>query len=161
MSVTAWIVDGLVLVLLAISLAKSREKTVAALRVAVNALKRLLPGVLAVIGIIGLILGFVPPNWIARTMGQERGLLGFVFASLLGSILFIPAIIAFPLAGSLMEMGASVLAVSAFITTLTMIGFVFLPLEVREMGGRFALLRNGLSLLAALLVAFLMHLALG
>lgn len=161
MSVTAWIVDGLVLVLLAISLAKSREKTVAAFRVAVNALKRLLPGVLAVIGIIGLILGFVPPGWIARTMGQERGLLGFVFASLLGSILFIPAIIAFPLAGSLLEMGASVLAVSAFITTLTMIGFVFLPLEVREMGGRFALLRNGLSLLAALLVAFLMHLALG
>lgn len=147
--------------MLAISLAKSREKTVAAFRVAVNALKRLLPGVLAVIGIIGLILGFVPPGWIARTMGQERGLLGFVFASLLGSILFIPAIIAFPLAGSLLEMGASVLAVSAFITTLTMIGFVFLPLEVREMGGRFALLRNGLSLLAALLVAFLMHLALG
>ncbi len=157
MSLTALVVDVAVLALLFLSLARDKEKTFTALRLAFNALKRLLPGVLAVIGVIGLILGFVPPQWVASTMGGERGMLGLAFASLLGSVLFIPAIIAFPLAKSLLDMGASVLSVSAFITTLTMIGFVFLPLESRELGARFAFSRNGLSLAAALLVAILMH----
>jgi len=83
-----------------------------------------------------------------------------IIASLLGSVLFIPGIIAFPLADSLLTMGAGVTAVAAFISTLTMIGFVFLPLEVRELGRRFALVRNSLSLLAALVIAFLVGMVL-
>ena len=161
MSTTALAIDILVLVLLALSWFNDRGKTRVALRIALNAFQRLLPGVLSVICVVGLLLALVPPPWIASTMGGERGVLGLVFASLMGSILFIPAIVALPLAKSLLEIGASVMAVSAFITTLTMVGFVFIPLEIRELGGKFTLLRNGLSLVAALLVAILMHLVLG
>ncbi len=53
-------------------------------------------------------------------------------------------------------MGASVSIIAAFITTLTMIGVVTLPLEVRELGWRFAALRNGLSFVGALLIAVVM-----
>jgi len=84
-----------------------------------------------------------------------------LIAAVLGSVLFIPAIIAFPLAKSLLDMGAGIMAMAAFITTLTMIGFVFLPVEIKELGTRFALLRNGLSFVTALLIAVIMGLVLG
>jgi uncharacterized membrane protein YraQ (UPF0718 family) len=160
MSLTALVVDSFVAVCLVISLVKDREKTVNALRVAWNGLKRMGPSVLAIIAIIGIIVGFVPARWIAATIGSERGIAGMFVAAFLGAVLFIPAIIAFPLAKSLLEMGAGVMAVAAFITTLTMIGFVFLPLEIKEIDRRFALLRNGLSLVVALIIAVLMGLIL-
>jgi uncharacterized membrane protein YraQ (UPF0718 family) len=78
----------------------------------------------------------------------------------LGAVLFIPGLIAFPLARSVLDMGAGVTAIAAFVTTLTMIGFVFLPLEIKELGTKFALIRNGLSFVAALLIAVLMGLVL-
>jgi len=161
MSWTAVGIDSVALVCLLLSLLKSREKTLTALRIAWNALKRLAPGVLAIIAVIGLIVGFVPPSWILSAVGSERGILGAMAAALLGAVLFIPGIIAFPLAASLRSMGAGTTAVAAFITTLTMIGFVFLPLEIKELGRRFTLVRNGLSFLAALVVALLMGLVLG
>ncbi|MDI6873483.1 permease [Candidatus Solincola sp.] len=160
MSVTAMVIDSLVAICLVVSLLKDRGKTRTALRIAWNAVKRMGPSVLAVIAVIGLIVGFIPARWIASTIGGERGALGLLIAAALGSVLFIPALIAFPLARSLLDMGAGVMSMAAFITTLTMIGFVFLPLEIRELDRRFALLRNGLSLLVALAIAVLMGLIL-
>ncbi len=160
MSLTAVVIDSLVAACLLASLLKDREKTKSALRIAWNALRRMGPSVLAIIAVIGIIVGFIPPRWIASSIGGDRGLLGLLIAVLLGAVLFIPAIIAFPLASSLLEMGAGVMAMAAFITTLSMIGFVFLPLEINELGRRFALLRNGLSFLAALVIAVLMGLIL-
>ncbi|MEW6553782.1 MAG: permease [Actinomycetota bacterium] len=161
MSITAIVVNAFVAVCLAVSLAKSREKTRTALLIAWNGTKRMAPSVLAVIAIIGIIVGFIPPRWIAAGIGGDKGILGVLIAAVLGSVLFIPAIIAFPLAKSLLDMGAGIMAMAAFITTLTMIGFVFLPVEIKELGTRFALLRNGLSFAAALLIAVIIGLVLG
>ncbi len=161
MSITAIVINTFVLVCLAASLIKDREKTKSALLIAWNAMKRLTPSVLAVIAVIGLIMGFIPPKWIATTIGSESGALGLLVAAALGSVLFIPALIGFPLAKSLLDMGAGVTAMAAFITTLTMVGFVFLPIEIKELGKRFAFLRNGLSLAAAMIIAVIMGLVLG
>lgn len=156
MTITAIVIDSLVAVCLLASLLRDRVKTGMAMRIAWNALKRMGPSVLAIIVVIGMIVGFIPAEWIASTIGSERGAPGMLIAAALGAVLFIPALIAFPLARSLLEMGAGVMSVAAFITTLTMIGFVFLPLEIRELDRRFALLRNGMSLLVALAIALLM-----
>lgn len=161
MSITALVINSMVVICLFLSLWKSKEKTVLALRVALNAAKRLGPGILALIVIIGIILGFLPPQWIANSIGGERGAIAVLISALLGSVLFMPAIIAFPLAGSLKSMGASPMAIAAFITTLTMIGFIFLPLEIKELGKRFALLRNGLSFVIAILIAIIIGTILG
>lgn len=160
MSWTAVGINSLALLCLAVSLIKSREKTGWALKVAFNALKRLGPSVLAIIAVIGIIVGFVPPRWVASVIGGERGAAGVLIGAALGAVLFIPGLIAFPLARSVLDMGAGVTAIAAFVTTLTMIGFVFLPLEVKELGKRFALVRNGLSFAAALIIAALMGLVL-
>jgi hypothetical protein len=52
-------------------------------------------------------------------------------------------------------MGAGTMATAAFISTLTMVGFVFLPLEIKELGKRFALTRNAMSLIAAVIIAII------
>jgi len=81
MSLTAVAIDAFVVVCLGISLVKNREKTRTALLIAWNALKRLAPSVLAVIAVIGLIVGFIPPKWIASSIGGESGILGVVIAA--------------------------------------------------------------------------------
>ncbi len=156
MSSTAIVIDALAATCLILSLVRSREKTKWALSIALNATKRIGPLVLGIIAVIGLIVGFVPASWIASAIGPARGALGMFFAALLGSILFIPGLIAFPLAKSLLDLGAGVMSIAAFVTTLMMVGFVFLPLEIKELGKRFTFIRNGLALGAALAIAGLM-----
>ncbi len=160
MSTTAIIIDSLAAACLIASLLASRQKTGWALRVALNATKRIGPLILGIIALIGLMVGFVPAKWIASTIGPDRGALGVIFAALLGAVLFIPGLIAFPLAKSLLDMGAGVMSIAAFVTTLMMVGVVFLPLEIKELGKRFTLIRNGLAFVAALSVAVCMGLIL-
>ena len=153
MSLTAIVIDALVAACLTASLVKSREKTWRALRVAWFAFRKMAPMILGIIAAIGLLMGFVPPKWIAGTIGPDSGPLGILVAALLGSVLIIPGIIAFPLAKSLLDMGASVMSIAAFVTTLIMIGFVFVPLEIQLLGKKFCVIRNSLSFAAAIVIA--------
>jgi len=153
MDLTTIVILILTGVSLFISVIKDRKKTVAALRIAYKGFIRLLPSILAIILVVGLIIGFVPAKWIARTIGRNSGALGVAIASLLGAVLFIPVIIAFPLAKSILDMGAGIMATAAFITTLTMVGFVFLPIEIKTLGKKFAVARNALSFIAAVVIA--------
>lgn len=149
-SIIVLIISGLLLML---SLIRDRKKTLTSLKVALNVGKRLLPSIAAIILLVGIMVGFVPPHWVARTIGTKSGAPGVVIATFIGAVLFIPAIIAFPLAKSFIDMGAGTMATAAFITTLTMVGFVFLPLEIKELGKRFALTRNAASLISAVIIA--------
>ncbi len=153
MDLTTDVILALTGLLLLLSVIKDRKKTAAALRVAYKGFIRLLPSILAIILVVGLLIGFIPPRWIAQVIGGNSGVLGVAIASFLGAVLFIPAIIAFPLAKSMLDMGAGVMATAAFITTLTMVGFVFLPLEIKESGKKFAIARNALSFIAAIAIA--------
>ena len=111
---------------------------------------------LVIIIFIGLLLGFVPPDKISRVIGEQSGFGGVVITAVLGAVLHIPSLISFPLAASFLTVGASVATTAAFITTLTMIGTVTLPLEIKELGRKFALLRNGISFIIAIIIAFIM-----
>jgi len=68
----------------------------------------------------------------------------------------IPAFVAFPLVGSFVDVGASIIPAVAFLTTLTMVGIVTFPLEKKEFGFKFSLVRNILSFISALLIAAVM-----
>lgn len=155
------IIYSLLAICLVFSLVKSRQKTKQALKVAVMALWKMAPGLLAIVGVVGLILGILPPETISRLVGAEAGLMATVSAALLGAITLIPALISFPLAASLLRSGATVTTIAAFITTLVMVGFVTAPLEAKTLGKKFMLLRNGLSFIAALLIAATMGVILG
>jgi uncharacterized membrane protein YraQ (UPF0718 family) len=109
-----------------------------------------------VIILIGLFLAFVPPAEIVKYAGEQAGFTGILIIALAGAILYIPSLTSFPLAASLLRSGASIASVAAFITTLTMVGVVTLPVEIRVLGKRMALLRNGLSFIIAILIALIM-----
>ena len=156
MSLTGLIINLLVAGCLLLSWRRNKEKTKQALRVGWNAFLNILPMVIIIIIFIGLLLGFMTPERISDIVGEQAGIGGVLIVGLLGSILFIPALLSFPLAASILDMGASTSAVVAFIMTLTLVGITTLPLEIKELGKKFAFLRNGLSFVVAIAVALIM-----
>ncbi len=98
----------------------------------------------------------LPPETIQKLLGEEAGFAATLIASVIGAITLIPSLIAFPLAGSLLRSGATVMTISAFITTLVMVGVVTAPMEMKTLGRKFTLLRNGLGFLSALVIAGIM-----
>ena len=153
---TVIVINLIALVWLLFSLIKSRKKTRKSLKIAFKIFLRVLPLILIIVIFIGFLLGFLPPEMIAKVIGEQAGFLGVLITSVLGSILFIPALIAFPLAGSLLSGGATIMSVAAFITTLTMVGIVTLPLELKEMGKKMTILRNVFSFIFAIIIALIM-----
>lgn len=67
-----------------------------------------------------------------------------------------PVFIAFLLAASLLREGAGVKPIAAFLTTLTMVGIVTLPMEYSFFGKRNDILRNALGFVAAVIIALIM-----
>ncbi len=153
---TSIIIYSILVIALVISLAKSKEKTKKACKVATKALLKTAPALLAMLGIVGLILGLLTPQKISSLIGAEAGFFATITAAVIGSLTLIPSLVAFPLAGSLLRSGATVMTISAFITTLVMVGIVTAPMEMKVLGKKFTILRNGLGIIAALLIALLM-----
>lgn len=137
------------------SFRRDREKTKKALKIAYKSFLNLLPAILGIIGLIGLMLTLVPGEWITGIFGNGSPL-GVLLISLIGSVTLIPAFIAFPLASSLLAVGASITAVSCFITTLLMVGVLTAPLEAEIFGKKFMLIRNLTGFALALLIGVLM-----
>jgi uncharacterized membrane protein YraQ (UPF0718 family) len=141
---------------LILSFVKSREKTRAALAFARRSFLSMAPAVVAIIWAIGFILTFLPSTAVLGAIGREAGPAGVVLAAAFGSVVLIPAFIAFPLAGSFLRQGADVQAIAAFVTTLVMVGVLTAPLEAKFFGRRFVLWRNSLSFVFALIIAVAM-----
>ena len=152
---TVILINGLVIISLIISFSKDKMKTKKSIMIALKTLGKIAPSILSVIMLIGIMYGLFADK-IALFFGQGNGVIGFVSIALFGSVLHIPALLAFPLAGSFLQEGASISSVTAFITTLTMIGIVTLPLEIKTMGKKFAIYRNLISFAIALIIAALM-----
>lgn len=160
LNATVIVINLIALLALVLVFAKDRKRAIKSLKIAFVSFIRMLPMVLIIIVGIGLLLGFVSASTIERMAGNEAGILGVIMISVFGALMFIPALVAFPLAASLLEGGASITAVAAFITTLTMIGTTTIPLEIRELGKKMTILRNGMSFIIAILIAMIMGLVL-
>lgn len=150
------LIYGIVGISLVFSGLKSPEKTSRAFVIAGKAFKKTLPSLLSVIGVIGLTFGLLTPETISGLVGAEAGLKATLIAAVIGAITLIPSLVAFPLAASLLRAGATVMTISVFVTTLVMVGVMTAPMEMKLLGKPFTFLRNGLGLLAALMIAAIM-----
>lgn len=144
------------LIFLGVSFTKNKAKTKQALRMAFGMGKGMVASILSIIFVIGLILTLLPPTEIASFVGKQSVLLATVAASLFGTITLVPAFIAFPLVGTLVDAGVGIVPSVAFLTTLTMVGVVTFPLEKQEFGVKFTAVRNGLSFTFAIIIALVM-----
>lgn len=125
------------------------------LAVAGQSLGRLLPLLVAVFALIGLFQVYLPPEVIERRLGAASGWSALLSGGLLGAVAIGPPVAAFPLAGSLLAAGAWPPAIAAFIVSWVSVGVFSLPVEAEVFGLRFALARNGIAFLAALLIGLL------
>ena len=132
---------------------KSPAKTRQALAVAWRKFLKVAPAFVQIVCAVSLILYFVPNELIARCLGVENRWVAVALAAGLGSIMILPGFIAFPLAAKLLHMGAAYMVLSAFTTTVMMVGIVTIPLERAYFGLKVTLVRNALGLLIALAVA--------
>ncbi len=155
MSSSAIFINAFAVGCLIFAFIKNKRKAKQSLIIAAKSLLQIIPIIFIIIISIGLIWGFVPPSLISKLIGEQSGFGGVLFVALVGAISHIPSLIAFPLAASLIKGGASLNTIAAFITTLTMIGIVTLPLEIKELGKKMALLRNGISFIFAIAIALI------
>lgn len=144
------------LLFLALSFKKDKAKTKQALKMAFSMGRGMLGSILSIIFAIGLILTILPPESIASFVKSHSVFLSTLVAALFGTITLVPAFIAFPLIGTLIGAGVSIVPSVSFLTTLTMVGVVTFPLEQKTFGTKFTVLRNGLSFVFAMVIALLM-----
>ena len=135
------------------SYTKDREKTAQSLKKAWKAFDNILPAFALILLLIGATLAVVSPAAVNQLLGANSGAIGMVVAAAIGSITLIPGFIAFPLAKAVLDMGAGIMQVAVFISTLMMVGVVTAPMETQFFSRKTMLLRNGLSLLFSFLVA--------
>ncbi|MEW6524924.1 MAG: permease [Bacillota bacterium] len=142
--------------ILVLSLRKDPARTKQAARKSLSAFLDILPDFMAVLALIGLVLTILPPGSISAMLGPASGWAGMALASVVGSITLIPGFVAFPLAKSLLDAGAGVAQTAMFVTTLMAVGTVTAPAEVKYLGRKATLLRNGLAFAWAVVVALVL-----
>ncbi|MDI3478233.1 MAG: hypothetical protein PWQ59_1758 [Thermoanaerobacterium sp.] len=140
----------------AASLVKNKQKTFNSMKMARGMMRNMIGEIIGILFLIGLILTFIPPEVIKNVLGESNLFISTVISAFVGSITLIPAFVAFPLVGSFVDAGASIVPAVAFLTTLTMVGVVTFPLEKQEFGLKFATARNVLSFVFALIIALTM-----
>ena len=145
----------LVFVAITISFIADRAKTLQAIKIAWRKFLRILPAFVTMLILVSIILEIVPEAMIVHYLGRSNLLKGVLMASFFGSITLMPGFIAFPLCGILLKEGVAYTVISAFTTTLMMVGFVTFPIEKEYFGIKVTMIRNLLSLCIALIVAWI------
>ncbi len=132
--------------------AKARDS----IKVGASSLLSLLPLLVAIFALVGLFQEFLPPQLIESVLGQGNRFVSLLVGGLAGAISIGPPLASYPIAGTLLSNGAWPPAVAAFIMSWISVGMITLPFEAKVFSWRFALLRNGLTLGAALFSGLLL-----
>lgn len=146
---------ALAIAFLIYSYSKDKGKTKRGIMKAWKSFYNLLPAFSGVLALVGLALTFLSPQIITTIIGKDTGILGMLITAIVGSITLIPAFVAFPLASSLLDVGAGISQMAVFVSTLMMVGIVTMPLEIKYFGKREAILRNSFSFAYSFLVAWI------
>ena len=151
----------LAVIFLIVSYKRDKKKTKMALKKAWKSFENILPQILTILAFLGMVLALLSPDVISHLLGQKAGWQGMIIASIIGSITLMPAFIAFPIAAMLLKNGAGFAQLAVFVSTLTMVGIVTLPMEMKYFGKKISIMRNMLAYLFSFIVALVIGVALG
>ena len=140
------------LILVTVSFLLDRDKTFKGIKVGIKKFRKILPNYLKLLILVAIVL-FYSEGLITDYLGQENALLGMLTGISLGSLTMMPGFISYPLAGVLVKKGVIYMVVASFVTTLMMVGVLTYPLEKEYMGTRATLVRNGVSLIIAVIIS--------
>jgi len=152
MSVETYVIYGLALTLFIVSFFKDKQKTKKGLIKGFKGFLKLFPILIPLFIIIGILLAVVTPSFISSYLGDESGIIGYLFALVVGGITFLPSFVAFPLGAELLQAGAGVAQVAGFLVALMSVGLVYYPAESKYFSKKSAVYRNVVSFAAAIIV---------
>lgn len=145
-----YVATGLALL---ISFIANRPKTFKATKIAFKKFVNILPAVLSMLILVSIVLFFISDKVILEYLGKNNKFMGIIIASVFGSVTLMPGFIAFPLCGILLKKGVTYMVLSAFSTTLMMVGVLTYPIEKEYFGATVTIIRNTLSFFIALIIA--------
>jgi uncharacterized membrane protein YraQ (UPF0718 family) len=154
-----YILYALAIIGLIFSFIKDKGKTKKALLTAWKSFENILPQCITVLIIIALFLTVLDTEQISELLGAESGALGLIIGAVVGSITLMPPYVALPLAASLLKSGAGYPQITMFLTTLTMVGIVTLPVEIKYFGRRIAVKRNVYAFIFAVIISLIIGVA--
>lgn len=125
-----------------------------------NNFKQTLPILIGVLLLISLVITVVPKNLYAKIF-TGAPVVDLFTGAISGSIAAGNPLNSYIIGGELLNQGISLIAVTAFILTWTTVGMIQLPAESLMLGKKFAVTRNVVSFVAALIIASLTVFTLG
>ena len=114
----------------------------------------MLPILISVVLLIGLFNAFVPKEFLLSIFSGNP-ILDTLVGACFGSIFAGNPINSYVIGGELLGYGVSLFAVTALIIAWVSVGIIQLPAEIAALGGKFALIRNGLSFVMAIGIAII------
>jgi uncharacterized membrane protein YraQ (UPF0718 family) len=148
------------LMALIISALMNMKKTLLGLKIAWMKFHKSLPSYVVLLMIISIIL-LISEDFMIGQLTTNSPILSVFYALIIGSVTMMPGFIAYPLAKILVSKGVSYMVVSAFVTSLMLVGVVTFPLEKNYFGTKLTLLRNMVGFLIALCIALITGLIYG
>jgi uncharacterized membrane protein YraQ (UPF0718 family) len=158
MHIALWIITS---GLLMFSLAKSREKTITAIKKAFKKFIDILSLFLLVMAGFALIVTFLSPEFLQEYIGTESGTKGITISLGLGSVSVMPGFAAFPLCAALKGEGIPYYIIAAFSLSLMNVGIVTFPIEKRFLGFSVALIRNLIALIICIIAVIIVKIVFG
>ena len=118
------------------------------------------PMILGTILLVSLISVLVPGSFYVSVFSKNV-FLDSLIGSLIGSISAGSPITSYIFGGEMLSQGVGLIAVTAFLVSWVTVGIIQLPAESAILGKRFALLRNFMAFILAIVVAIITVLILG
>jgi len=121
--------------------------------------KQFLPMLLGIVLLIGLITSLFNKE-IYSQLFTGKLFIDPIIGALFGSLAAGSPLISYLVGGELINQGVSLVAVSAFIITWVSVGMIQLPAEISSLGKNFAISRNILGFISAIIISILTALTL-
>jgi uncharacterized membrane protein YraQ (UPF0718 family) len=123
-------------------------------RRSVVSLVKVLPVVFGVLGLASLVAAALPAGVLARVLPME-GVFGPLLGAFVGGVAAGHPLTSYLLAGEFAVAGIGMATITAFIVSWVTVGFAHIPIESATLGLRFALWRNAISFVSAVLIGYL------
>ncbi len=155
MNLALWIISATLALL---SLMKSREKTLKALRLTACKFIGILPLFLVVMAGFAVLVNLLPADVMHEYLGQESGFHGVLLSLSLGSVSVMPGFVAYPLAAALKIQDIPYYIIAGFVVALMNVGLVSFAFEKKYLGWKVALVRNLIGLVVSIVVIVIVKL---
>ncbi len=117
-------------------------------------LQSIAPMLFAVMGLVGIFETFVTPEMIHKIF-NAHAIHDMLLATTAGAVSVGQPFLSYIIGGELLDEGISMYAVTAFILSFVTLGIIQIPLEFSIFGARFTIVRNLLSFLFAIVIAYM------